>query len=515
MDRRRFLFQASASIAAAACSQSVLAQTPSALPAQLTLSEEPAAPQVPLTYTGLSYELAQLTDPQFFSASNRDLVAYFRLLSPHGVLRVGGNSSEFCWFKANASTPAPPLHVPTGNLTANWMPHRLFAIAPEAIDELAGFLQATGWRLIYGLNFGNSTPERAALEAAYVAQKVGDRLEFFQIGNEPDLYHDASNGTRPLNWGFADYLKEWTGFAEAIAAKVPAARFGGPDVGAASDWVTRFGEELPATIRPQLAALTGHYYAEGPPNDPRMTTARLLSGNPKIPAEMKRIEETAHASSLVYRMTEGNSCYRGGKPGMSNAFAAALWAGDYMLQLASLGCAGVNLHGGSSAFLSASLGDHTPGMDVAKTPQTVRAGFYTPIQSEPGREPKAMPIFYGMLLANQFAGDDMLNVQANMQGVNATAYASKHNRGFKVAIFNKDESRALDLSILASPRVQTATAWRMQAPALDSTEAVTLAGAEIEPHAQWSPKTAEPLALQHGTPSIHVPAASAALVFLS
>ena len=49
---------------------------------------------------------------------------------------------------------------------ADWMPHRLFEISPEAIDALAGFLQATGWRLIYGLNFGNSTPERAAAEAA-------------------------------------------------------------------------------------------------------------------------------------------------------------------------------------------------------------------------------------------------------------------------------------------------------------------------------------------------------------
>jgi hypothetical protein len=515
MDRRSFLFQASAAVAAIACSRSAAAQDASAVPAVLTLSEEPGARQVPLTYTGLSYELAQLTDPQFFSASNRDLIAYCRLLSPHGVLRVGGNTSEFCWFKANASTPVPQLHVPTGNLTANWMPHRLFAITPEAIDELAGFLQATGWRLIYGLNFGNSTPERAAVEAAYVAQQAGDQLEFFQIGNEPDFYHDANNGTRAPNWDFADYLKEWTGFAEAIAAKAPGARFGGPDVGASSNWVTRFGEELPATMESRLVALTGHYYAEGPPNDPRVTTTRLLGGNPKIPAEMKRIEETARARSVLYRMTEGNSCYRGGKPGMSNAFASALWAGDYMLQLASLGCAGVNLHGGSSAFLTAGLGDHTPGMDVAKTPQTVRSGFYTPIQSEPGREAKAMPIFYGMLLANQFAGDEMLNVQVDTQGVNATAYAARHNRGFKAAIFNKDESRAIDLSVHVPRKVRTATAWRMQAPALDSTEGVTLAGAEIEPHAQWSPKIVEPIATQHGIPRIKVPIGSAALLFLS
>jgi hypothetical protein len=515
MDRRSFLLQASAAAAAAACSRSVAAQTAPAVTAELTLREEPGAPRIPLIYAGLSYELAQLTDPSFFSASNRDLVAYFRLLSPQGVLRVGGNTSEFCWFKPDASTPEPPLHLPPGNVDTNWMPHRLFAVTLQAIDELAGFLKATGWRLIYGLNFGNSTPERAAEEAAYVQRKAGGQLEFFQIGNEPDFYHNDNNATRPPGWGFAEYLKEWTGFAEAIAAKVPEARFGGPDVGASSDWVTRFGEQLPATIRPRLAALTGHYYAMGPPDDPQVTAKRLLAGNPNIPTEMKRIEEVVRAHSLVYRMTEGNSCYRGGKPDVSNAFAAALWAGDYMLQLAALGCAGVNLHGGSNPFLTAGLGDHMPGLAAAKTPQVMHGSFYTPIFSEPGSPLRAMPVFYGMMLANQFAGKKVLSVDGSLQGVNATAYAAQDELGFLVALFNKDESRALELSIRAPRRLKRATAWRMQAPALDSTQGVTLAGAQIEAHAQWSPREAETLEVRNGIPRLRVPDASAALVFLN
>ena len=46
------------------------------------------------------------------------------------------------------------------------MPHALTAITPEAIDQLAGFLDAAGWSLIYGLNLGTGTPQRAAEEAA-------------------------------------------------------------------------------------------------------------------------------------------------------------------------------------------------------------------------------------------------------------------------------------------------------------------------------------------------------------
>jgi hypothetical protein len=511
VDRRRFLLQAGA-VASLPSFASVL-HADDAVPVELTVSDDPSSPVVPLTYTGLSYELAQLTDLHFFSAENRDLVAYFRLLSLNGVLRIGGNTSEFCWFKANASAPEPKLHVPAGNMDANWMPRRLFAISPEAIDVLAGFLQATGWRLIYGLNFGNSTPERAAEEAAYVMQKAGDHLEFFQIGNEPDFYHDANNGTRPAGWGFADYVSEWTSFANAIAARAPGARFGGPDVGASSDWITRFCEAVPAS-GPRLVALTGHYYAEGPPNDPRVTTERLLAGNAGIPAQMKSIEEAAQRKGLVFRMTEGNSCYRGGKPGMSNAFASALWAGDYMLQLASLGCVGVNLHGGSSGFLSAGLGDHTPGLEVAKTPQTMRSGFYTPIATEPGRTIEAMPIFYGMLLANQFAGGKFLHADVNMRSVNATAYAVRIRQSMKIAVFNKDSHKSIEISIHTPGTVKSARAWRLEAPALDAIDGVTFAGAPILAHGQWHPGAPEPIPITDGVPRIQVRAGSAALVFL-
>ena len=512
MNRRRFLVEASAATVLAG-HRSLLAESAMAEDAELTISDATVGRAVPLDFTGLSYELAQLTEPEFFSAANRDLVAYFRLLSKNGVLRLGGNTSEFCWFRAEASTPAPKLHVPPGNLDANWMPHRLFAIAPEAIDNLGGFLGATGWRVIYGLNFGNSTPGRAAVEAAYVWARLGKYLEFFQIGNEPDFYRDANNGTRPPRWDFADYAMEWMRFADAIRGKVPEARFGGPDVGASSDWIARFGEQAGPRLGGRLVALTGHYYAEGPPNDPRVTTERLLAGDAKVAAQMKSTEAVAEAHSVRYRMTEGNSCYRGGKPGMSNAFAAALWAGDYMLLLASLGCSGVNLHGGRSQFLTAGLGGHTPGLDVAKQPQAMPSGFYTPIASESGGVVHAMPVYYGMMLANAFAGTLLLQTEWKC-GANATAYAARAGDGYRVAVFNKDAGREISLSIGGLVKAKKTHAWRLTAPALDATEGVTLAGTEIGPPGVWEPKVVEPVAVTNGASRLRVPAASAVLVFL-
>jgi hypothetical protein len=506
MNRRGFMFGA----AAAACAP--LSCAAGEIPVELVLRDDPDGAKIPGTFSGLSYELAQLSDPTFFATENADLVAYFRLLSAHGVLRLGENTSEFCWFKANASTSEPQLHKPTGNLDANWMPHRLFAILPAAIDALAEFLQATGWRLIYGVNFGNSTPQRAAEEAAYVAEKIGDRLEFFQIGNEPDLYTKTSNGTRPAGWSFADYVREWTAFAEAIAARVPHARFGGPDVAASSDWVTRFSADVPASVAARLVALTGHYYAMGPPDDPRMTIERLLKGNPAVAEATREIVAAARATHRVYRMSEGNSCYRGGKPGMSDAFAAALWAGDYLLELARLGCAGVNLHGGRSEFLTAGLGGHTPGMDVAKTPQAVRNGFYSPIQSETGQAVKAMPVFYGMMLANQFAGCRMMQVGWNAKGVDATAYGALGSDGVRVAVFNKDERASLRIALRGASESSPVRVWRLEGPRLDATDGVTLADAKIREHAQWRPRE-EMVSVRDGVAEIRVSAASGALVF--
>ena len=78
---------------------------------------------------------------------------------------------------------------------------------------------------------------------------------------------------------------------------------------------------------------------------------RLLAPDRKVDREVPRIISVAKETHLDYRMTEGNSCYRGGKPGVSNAFCSALWAADYLLKLASFGCAGVNLHGGGASVI--------------------------------------------------------------------------------------------------------------------------------------------------------------------
>jgi hypothetical protein len=509
MDRRRFLEMAAGAMTAA-CAHGARAQR---TPLSIRVRSAQQGRTVPRNFPGLSYELSQLSEPAFFSAQHKDLVALFRRLSPSGVLRIGGNTSEFCWFQATSDTPAPKLHVPPGNLAENWMPHRLFAIQPAAIDALAGFLEATGWTAIYGLNFGNSTPERAAAEAAYVQQRLGNRLACFQIGNEPDLYQKPTNGTRPAGWGFDDYVREWLAFADAVSARVPEARFGGPDTAASSDWVMRFGDEVAPKLGKRLAALSGHYYAEGPPNDPTVTTERLLAGDPRVAQSARDIVRTADAHGTVYRMSEGNSCYRGGKPGMSNAFAASLWAADYLLTLANLGCAGVNLHGGDSRFLSAGLGDHNPGLEAAgNKKQNAPNGFYTPIATEQGQIAEARPVYYGMLLVQEFAGATMQMAEP-AQSEMLNVYAAAKGGKTIIALVNKAPLGDRDVLITADKMFHHATLRRLTGPALDATSGVKFAGAAVTGDGVWHPRS-QPLPVHSGELRVSIPAASAALLLL-
>ena len=256
--------------------------------ASLRLRPDEVLNEIPVNYNGFSAETLQLSDPDFYHPGNTSLIALHRRLSANGVLRIGGNSSEFCWWKAGPEAAPPVITAPGLGRADNFMPQHFTPITPAAVDNLRAFLDASGWSCIWGLNLGTGSPERDAQEAAYVAHALGGKLLFFQIGNEPDLYTTSNNLLRPAGWGFADYLNEWTAIAEAVRSRVPDARFGGPD--GTPDWVVRFAEEAPKRLGAPLASLSAHYYAEGPPNSPNATIANLLKPDPRIAAAMNAIE---------------------------------------------------------------------------------------------------------------------------------------------------------------------------------------------------------------------------------
>jgi hypothetical protein len=441
---------------------------------------------MPIDFVGLSYEVQQLVDPGFFSAQNSGLIREFKALSSIGVLRLGGNTSEFAYWKPKPDSPEPkhpPVREVVGEPKA-----RYYAVTPDAVRNLGEFLQATGWNCIYGIGMGTNTPARAAEEAVFVTETLGDHLQYFQIGNEPDLFDHHLRD--PKTWSAKTYLQEWLALARAIAARVPIAKFGMPDVAGAVSWLTEIADEWPSIqTAPHVTTLTHHYYFGGPATNPDVNIPNLLK-----PATMQRVQNTANIASAAaskmsarVRMTEGNTCYRGGKPGVSDVFAAALWSADYSLLLASNDYSGVNLHGGTGKSVANSVGGSLPGDSLleakGETPEQIATHphpFYTPIATF-GSDYMLEPVAYGLKFAGSFSGGTLLKAEMKTDfstklqdtGVNATAYAAKLPGGHtSVIILNKDAAADLEVELDfgrdANGAVHTET---LHAPALDSREA--------------------------------------------
>src|SRR5580658_9865839 len=94
--------------------------------------------RIPDDFTGLGYEISSVAIPGLLSDKNRAYVQLVRGLGANGVIRVGGITSDSASFAANAGAFAAKSAV----------------INDGSLRALGRFLDATGWRLIWGLNLG-------------------------------------------------------------------------------------------------------------------------------------------------------------------------------------------------------------------------------------------------------------------------------------------------------------------------------------------------------------------------
>jgi len=457
MHRRTFVCGA----AAAALSTSALRGESPAV--RLTLPAQPG-PAMPADFLGLSYEMGQLYNPRFFAAANQPLVHAFRAISTHGVLRLGGHLSNITpWEGVGQDDPKQIRGVRHG-IEDYWewplvdpvvQQNRHGMLTRTALENLRGFLDAVNWRLLYGLNFACGSAARAADEAAAVSSILGQRLIAFVIGNEPDGFGDDPF-FRAKGYGFPQYIAEYEAWVRAIRQRVPHAAFAGPDTdGKVDTWVLEFARRT----RGDAILLTSHYYGMGPASDPGMTAERLLRKDPaELDAEIAGVDAARRAAGgTPYRMDEGNSCFGGGRPGVSDAYASALWAADYILRAACAGFAGVNLHGG--------------GM-----------GVYTPIESSASAPARPRPVYSGMLFAQRFAGYRVAPCTLHTSA-NVTAYQGSTSGSSLLALVNKGGEPvriALPQSFAAAERLQR---WDLRGPSLAAHTGVQFQPAPQEPRA--------------------------------
>jgi hypothetical protein len=386
---------------------------------------------IPADYMGLGYEISSVAVPGLLSAKNLTYVRLVRQLGPRGVIRIGGNTSDYSSYQANGEAKS----LPKGTV-----------VNEQGLRDLRTFLDAIGWRLIWGLNLGQDRLDNAMEEARAVAGIMGDRLIALEIGNEPDLFPNQNH--RPQGYDFAMWLSDYRRYKAAIRAVLPRVAFAGPDLAGAVDWMEQFARQ-----ESDIALLTAHHYITGQAN-PAATLETLLAPNLRYRAALARFQAAAKAAGKPWRMCETASFSGGGKPGVSDTFAASLWVLDYLLELGAYGCAGVNMETGVNhlGFISS----------------------YSPIGDDLKGNYTAAPEYYGLQAFAQMPRGELLAVDCQAGGINLTAHATRSGNQLCMAVINKDLKQDAEVWISAGHTVRATNVVRLSAPSVAAKTDISL-----------------------------------------
>ncbi len=413
-------------------------------------------------FAGLSYEKNSMALPRF-EPGNTDLIGLFRRLGP-SLLRIGGNSVDTTQWAASGA----------GRTSGQ--------VAPSDIDALSGFLQATGWTVLYGVNLATSTPAAAAAEVAYAAQSLGEGLYAIEIGNEPDLY----GGKYFSSWSVGDFEQRWGLFRSAILQAAPGVRVTGPaTAGNISTWTVPFGEHVGSG---EIVLLTQHYY-RGNGQSASSTAAELVSPDPHLIVDLATLAAGAGKIGVPFRIAETNSFYNGGANGVSDSYASSLWVIDHLFNIAQGGGVGANLHGGGD-------GDG-----------------YTPIADSDGMVVEARPEYYGLLLFTLAGQGSVLQTTVAAGALDVSGYAIRtQGGGLSVVEVKKNSTQILKLSVDTGLTINTAALQVLTGPALDDTSGVAIQGAAVAADGSFAPAAPYTASIAGGVVSCYVPALSAVLI---
>jgi hypothetical protein len=214
--------------------------------------------------------------------------------------------------------------------------------------------------------------------------------------------------------------------------------------------------------------VTAHLYpysacVKRPSSPSYPTVARLLSpgASSGLGKDIAGAVAVAHRAGLKLRLTELNSVTCGGKAGVSNTFATALWAPDALFTLMRAGVDGVNLHVREYA---------------------INAPFSL---NRYGLNPR--PLLYGLIMFERTLGADARLVRLHLSAprrANLSAWAARV-RGDSLHVLLIDKGNRNLRVDLRLPATGPATVQRLLAPSASSTSGETLDGQRIGPEGTW------------------------------
>lgn len=442
--------------------------------ATVSVETKELGPEVPKDFVGISLEVSTAgqgigafapggTGPVRVAeyalgtpgAPNEAFFRFLRNLGP-GILRLGGNSQDnTCW---NAAA-APHRDWCKGELSSG--DFRLFSRAAKE----------SGWRLIVGLNLKQNSAEWALGEVKEgVAREIKpEQIIGLELGNEPDIF--SRDGSRPATYSPSDHVKDFLAYRDAFQKDTVARQYAliGPatcckwhnaeDLGAFIDGVGASSVKL-ATVHSYLLTTCG---------GKKVSIAELLS-----PELMKRFDDQAKSlvaagleRKLPVALAETNSASCGGMPGVSNAFAAALWGVDTLFSGAEDGYSGVNFHISYRAD-----GSSYNAVDTYKS-----ANGSGPYENIPE------PLYYAMYLFAKTASGKHLLPVSTQTDANVRSYATSAcaTCAVNVVVINKDLAASGRVRIHVPGGSGNAQLVLLRAPKLESrTSEVTYGGVRFD-----------------------------------
>lgn len=425
--------------------------------------------KVPRNFLGLSFEVSSL--PQLVRyADTGNLVGLLRSLG-HGVLRFGGVSADTRVGWSNGSTDPP------------WASS---LITPADLRGLARLAASSDWRVLLTIGMAHFEPLAGAEEAVAAKAALGKMLLGIELGNEPDAY--ARHGFREEPWTFDQYALQAQSYMAAIAAAAPHIALAGPDVSGSAAFGS-WGKGEAAQLRPLL--LTGHHYPLGCNDDPPPSIERLLSVQTRRREDdsLERYMSVSRAARIPFRMDETNTVSCGGRAGISDTFASALWAVSYIARSMAAGVAGMNFHGEPR-----NCGGYAP--LCAPTPERLAAGMLS-----------VRPEWYALLLARQLLGDRAVRTRVVLGEAAAAARPNLSITGLRtpagrlhLVVVDDDPpgSPRVLLHLHVGHRYASASELALTAPSPTAGGGVLLGGRSVAPDGSYSPPRQLPKAFRRG-----------------
>jgi hypothetical protein len=412
-----------------------------ATPVTITIDTTKTGATTSQTFAGLSFETALMLPKNghhYFRPENKALLAMFKQLNIRS-LRIGGNTAD------RETVPEP---------------------SDADIDSLFEFARAADVKVLYTLRLkGHDDPSDAAKVAKYIWSKYKENVECFAIGNEPNMYVDDPK----------QYCALMKKYAEAIDSPdvAPGAKFSGP--GSTPGKVV-WSRELADTLGPsgKIGLITQHSYPGGSArrvSNPTTSRAFMLSEK-WIDSYQKFYDSfvpTVKNNNIGYRLEESNSFFYGGALDVSDTFAAALWALDFMHWWAQHDCTGINFHTGDA-------------VDAGETMSPSRyAVFWT---SDKGYH--AHPLAYGIKAFGLGSRGTYVDTSIKSdEALNLTAYAVRgDDNALYVTLINKecgDGARTASVKFELPQAFEKAEWMLLGAPRndLSGKEHITLGDGEI------------------------------------